>query len=365
MPSRPKILVVLPRNMDFSAERATSIDLCAFDFCINSRYKSQILVCGASSTVPLPNVDFVDIGYGVSSRARRKRICSIIRQFGIETIIVHQHLPTAVHIKKKFPGAFVAIHRHNYVKSYKDAPVWRRVLKRMKLREMALINKYVVVSDSVREEFLQDWPMFGDKCLRVHNFVNFGEWEPSAVRTKEVIFAGRCVPEKGVLEAAQATIQVLSSNPDWKATFILSCLEEKPAYTDSVLSLLKNSSVAVLADQPFTVVKSKMEDAAVVLVPSIWMEAFGRTALEAHAGGAAVISSGRGGLKEVSGDAALYVDPENHREFGSSIERVLHDDELRQRLQSQGHDHVRRVFSLENTVARYDQMIAGALHDHR
>jgi len=44
------------------------------------------------------------------------------------------------------------------------------------------------------------------------------------------------------------------------------------------------------------------------VVASKWAEPFGRVTLEAHAGGAALISSGTGGLSEISGDAALYLE---------------------------------------------------------
>ena len=253
------------------------------------------------------------------------------------------------------------MHRHNYTRRYADTARWRRIFKPLKACRMASIDQYVVVSESVRDAFIEDWPALEAKCLRIHNFVNFDEWAPSVLRTSEIVFAGRCVPEKGVLEAARAITVALSSNPGWKATFILSRLDEKPAYADAVLDLLKGSPVEILIDQPFAVVKARMEEAAVALVPSLWKEPFGRTALEAHAGGAAVISSGRGGLTEVSGDAALYVDPENLSALVSAIDRLMNDNVLRQRLQSQGRDHVRRTFSLEETVVLYDRMIGEAL----
>jgi hypothetical protein len=49
--------------------------------------------------------------------------------------------------------------------------------------------------------------------------------------------------------------------------------------------------------------------AAIAVTPSFVAEALGLSALEAHAAGAALISSGRGGLREASGAHAVYVDP--------------------------------------------------------
>ena len=59
--------------------------------------------------------------------------------------------------------------------------------------------------------------------------------------------------------------------------------------------------------QPWSFVKAKCEQAAIALVPSKWDEPFGRTALEAHAGGCAVVSSGTGGLAEISENNAIVL----------------------------------------------------------
>jgi len=59
--------------------------------------------------------------------------------------------------------------------------------------------------------------------------------------------------------------------------------------------------VRLLHSAPLAEVRSWMKRAAIALVPSTWAEPFGLTALEAHAAGAALVSSGRGGLREASG----------------------------------------------------------------
>ncbi|MDX6656999.1 MAG: hypothetical protein QOH62_1792, partial [Solirubrobacteraceae bacterium] len=66
--------------------------------------------------------------------------------------------------------------------------------------------------------------------------------------------------------------------------------------------------------------------ASVVAVPSLY-EGFGLPVLEAMARGVPVVSSNRGSLPEVAGDAALLVDPTDIPALRAAIERALADPE--------------------------------------
>ena len=66
--------------------------------------------------------------------------------------------------------------------------------------------------------------------------------------------------------------------------------------------------------------------AAIAVVPSRVAEALGLTALEAHAAGAALISSGRGGLREASGPHAIYVDPPEADGLAAAMQHLVRHD---------------------------------------
>jgi glycosyltransferase involved in cell wall biosynthesis len=80
-------------------------------------------------------------------------------------------------------------------------------------------------------------------------------------------------------------------------------------------------------------------------------EGFGLPVLEAMACGTPVLSSPRGALTEVGGEAVLWVDPEKEEEVASGLERILTDDALRKRLAHQGPLRARE-FSWEETARR-------------
>jgi hypothetical protein len=86
--------------------------------------------------------------------------------------------------------------------------------------------------------------------------------------------------------------------------FVLSAVISNPEYTQRVRVALKPvaSQVALRKQRPMSEVKAWMEKATIAIVSSTIRETFGRTALEAHAVGAC------GGLREVSGENALYLD---------------------------------------------------------
>ena len=72
---------------------------------------------------------------------------------------------------------------------------------------------------------------------------------------------------------------------------------------------------------------------AALVFPSLW-EGFGLPAVEAMSCGVPILSSDRGSLPEVVGDAGLYFDPEDIEGMGNCVLRFLSDSELRAKLAS-------------------------------
>jgi glycosyltransferase involved in cell wall biosynthesis len=74
-----------------------------------------------------------------------------------------------------------------------------------------------------------------------------------------------------------------------------------------------------------------LNGAAALVFPSLW-EGFGLPAVEAMACGVPVLSSDRGSLPEVVGDAGLFFDPEDRSAIANCVVRFLADDTLRRNL---------------------------------
>jgi glycosyltransferase involved in cell wall biosynthesis len=90
--------------------------------------------------------------------------------------------------------------------------------------------------------------------------------------------------------------------------------------------------------------------ASLLAYPSL-VEGFGMPVLEAMACGTPVVSSPRGALPEVGGDAVVWVEPEDEQSIASGIERALSDSEERSRLRRDGLERA-RGFRWEGTAKR-------------
>lgn len=72
-----------------------------------------------------------------------------------------------------------------------------------------------------------------------------------------------------------------------------------------------------------------------LVMPSLY-EGFGLPVLEAMLCGTPVITSDRGSLREVAGEAAYYVDPESVESIKAGIRKIFVDDTLRESLIAKG-----------------------------
>ncbi len=91
--------------------------------------------------------------------------------------------------------------------------------------------------------------------------------------------------------------------------------------------------------------------------PSLY-EGFGMPILEAMACGALVLTSDRGAMKEVAGDAAGYFDPEDPRSIADAIEKFVVRGEGREELVARGRERA-RMFTWESAADKVMEVLRG------
>lgn len=112
----------------------------------------------------------------------------------------------------------------------------------------------------------------------------------------------------------------------------------KPGYASlihTVRQLKLERDVIFPGFVPAKLLPALYQEAACFVFPSLY-EGFGLPALEAAAGGTPVVASNVTSMPELLGDAAYYVNPEDEVDIAAGIERVLSDQNLRQRFIAKG-----------------------------
>ncbi|HEX7790952.1 MAG TPA: glycosyltransferase family 4 protein [Afipia sp.] len=337
-----KIVIVNSRKTHFGDRRATSIDLYVRDLVRFSRYASSTTVIGEPVSEPYPDVTFQPRPVGRFDRFpfRSRTLLSTVTKLAPDVICVQEHLRTAAYLADHLPVP-VMLQKHNPLKKA-TGPIDRLV----RTRNYERLGSLSFVSASLYREFKAEWPSVSVPCHVISNGLDMPDWKPARERQNVVLVVGRAVPEKGIKQAAEALASVLPRFPGWRTVFMLNEIEARPDYVAEVRSILNRlgSGATLLLQQPFSTVKAAMETAAIVVVPSIAKEAFGRTALEAHAGGAAVISSGMDGLREISENNAVFLKGVTPEHIADVLAELIADPIRRAALGAAGRRGVEQRF---------------------
>ena len=353
-----RVLVFMPRNMRFGPSNASSVDLCVRDLIAASRHRASTTVVCCENETLFDDLDVKTYSSKIDRHKRRKLAFAVdeARQRSADLVIVQQHLPTAAALARRVDVP-VVFHKHNITSSISKGSALNALRRAWRLRQYRSLAGIIFVSEACQAAFHRDWPEVGTPAATVYNGLDFAAWQPAGKRTKEIICVGRAVPEKGIKEAADAMTAALSAAEDWRGRLMLSEPNRFPAYLAEVRAALAPiaSRVTIELSQPMSIVRQRYENAAIAVIPSKWEEPFGRTALEAHAGGCAVVSSGTGGLREISAEHALFL-PRDFAaaDLAKNLKMLMADDGLRAALAHSGREHCREKFSVASVSSAAD-----------
>ncbi|RTL60497.1 MAG: glycosyltransferase [Hyphomicrobiales bacterium] len=340
-----RVLIVLPRNMRYGEVGATSIDLTVRDLVEHRPDWVQCTIAAAHSGETFAGHEVVRIAE-TSTRKKVKDVVALLRTEPYDVVVVQQHLPTAAKLAR-VTDIPVILHTHNFQKSAQRSGIFPSLRRQFRLSRYQSLAGLIHVSEACHAHFRKHWPEFEGLQTVVYNGLDMCAWQPQVRREEVILCTARNVAEKGVLPAAEATREVLNLRQDWRAIFILSETVPGDDYAQATLATLRgHKRISVLLDQPHAVVKKAYESSAIAIVPSVWDEPFGRTALEGHAGGCSVVSSSSGGLAEVSGGHALKLRSVTKESIVEALLSLIDGSALRSSLANRGRLFVERNFDI-------------------
>lgn len=349
----PLVAVVLPPGEGFGPGRAGAVALVVHRL---AKVEPALVIGG-----PQSGAAFEDVPFRTASPARwwpggvNRRyalaVGQMLRPLRPALIEVHNRIEVARVLARRCPAARVMLFLHNDPQAMRGGrtPAQRQGL----LRDLARV---VTVSTFLSDRLL-DGVAAGDWRAPVvlPNPIDLAALpEPATEREPFILFVGRVVAEKGVDTFVAACAQALRDLPGWRAEIIgadRSRIDSpETPFVREVRAAANAANVRMAGYRDHAGVLEAMRRAAIVVVPSRWQEPFGLTALEAMASGAALVCTGQGGLPEVAGDAALYVEPDNSAALARVIVRLAGDAALRGQLGEAGRLRARR-FDIQNAAS--------------
>jgi len=220
------------------------------------------------------------------------------------------------------------------------------------------ISKYIGVSNYVRDRFRLTHHVSGDKTVTIYNGVNLERFSPRdqgdsrkslrlPVGRPIICSVAMLIPEKGIQNLIKATALLVHEHARQDILVLvvgeghyrsdLEKLAVKLNVTGNIKFLGRRSDVQTI-----------ISASDIVVVPSLWQEAFGLIIAEAMASRRPVVASRLGGIPELveSGVSGLLVEPGDVNGMAEAVYGlIMHQDE-RQYLADMALIKARKLFDL-------------------
>lgn len=342
-----RIAIVLPKGFLFCPQNPNSIETVIRTINAPILAENEIMIFSSKGDKQdsVFKTTQLDIDNGINFG---KNVLKAVMAFEPDIIEVHQNAKLANLLARKtyIP---VCLYRHNYVKPKSG---FLKVFQKNIYSKLAAI---FFVSAVAKEDFGKNFPNFSNKTYSIGNPIDTEKWPiPTNQKENIIFFAGRAAPEKGLSELCDGLVLALQNHHDWRAILMLNNYETHKKWADCQLAKLSNveSQIKIFKNQPISEVIKQQSKAKIAIVPSKFREPFGLVALEAHALLCALISSGSGGLREASGDNAIYLEKIDGANIYKSIKHLIQNPTTIEKLATEGRSWVEKEHNAEHRAAQ-------------
>jgi len=353
-----KYHLVLPPRESFSDSASGAIAIVVQQF---HPRNDQVIIYGGKQTDPTMYKNFISVIpkfsnlFGLTKNFASK-ISQAIPDCRSTYIEVHNRPVIFSILRSRHSNSKITLYLHN-------DPHAIRGLRTKRERQIVLdkCDGIICVSEYISERFLED--LESADTTKVHTV--FNAIRPQAVnhtpKSKRILYVGRIQPKKGVLNLAIALTKLLPKHPDWSVGFIGSSKHGNLSFTTFEKEVIQSldpikSQVEWHGQLPHSNVCDLYSCSSIVVAPSICNEAFCLVALEAMTHKCAFVGSGTGGMSEVMGDFALYIDPHSLDSIENAVEQLILDETLREQISSDGQSYVTNMFDLDSQKAKLSEI---------
>jgi len=286
---KKEIAILLPYKENYTINHAGAASIWIKDYLSLSKLKNKTMIYGnlKKKLKPLTaNFSNIDLkGRFISKNLRYTEILYndyIKKKYLI--IEIHNRPESLLFLIKKKINAKLTFIFHNNPKEMRGS---RTIKERIFIAENC--DYVYFVSNWVKDKFFEGLPYkHRNNCEILYPAIKPLKKFPK--KEKLIIFCGKLNSSKGYDVFGESVIKILNKYKDWKALAIGNEPREKFDFNHKNLKILdwiKHDEILKYYSR-----------SSISVVPSRWLEPFGRTAMESAAHGCATITSKNGGLPE-------------------------------------------------------------------
>ncbi len=230
-----------------------------------------------------------------------------------------------------------------------------QLIERFTIRRAVMNARHVVtISESSRLDLVTKFPLLDPKNVTAIGAGPGSEHpEQNVSDGKTILCIGTLCPRKNQLRLIKAYAALPD---DLRKNYSLVLAGGRGWHDEEIVSLAAStpgaSWLGYIDDETYD---RLIGSCHVFALPSLH-EGFGLQILDALQRGIPVLTSDRGSLKEVAGNAALVVDPENIDAITSGLTHLLTDDALRKTFKVRGPTHAAQ-FSWKKTTDEFLKIV--------
>jgi glycosyltransferase involved in cell wall biosynthesis len=227
---------------------------------------------------------------------------------------------------------------------------------KVKQRWLRKADKVIACSEAVRNVVFKDAIVIGNP----YNETIFSV-HPEVVKTKDFIFLGRLVSDKGAGIAIEAFRTFLEKGNSDSTLTIVGDGSEKAALENLVKQYSLGDKIVFTGSMRGEALVKCLNGHNYLLVPSVWKEPFGIVALEGLACGCIPIVSDGGGLPDAVGKAGLVFKRGDAAALAAQMIALKNSSEMQEGLRKAAAAHL-IAHQSKNVADKYLAVIKSVLH---
>jgi len=340
---KKNIAILLPYKEKYNLDKAGAASIWVKDYLSISKLKNQTLIFGNLDKKDKPlTKNFVNIDLTKTYIRKNIQYTKHLYDYHLKNkfniIEIHNRPESLLYlIKKKISAKLIFMFHNN--------PQDMRSSKSIKDRIFIAENTYQIyfVSRWVKDKFFEGLPFnHRNNCEILYPAIKPLKKFPK--KDNLIIFSGKLNSSKGFDLYGKAVIKILDKYKSWNAIAIGNEPREKFNFNHKnfkILDWVKHDDIL-----------DYYKKASISVVPSRWLEPFGRTAMESAAYGCATITTRNGGLPETFNNE-LFLEKINDIELYKLIEKLIKNNIYRKRIQKKNFSNV--INNINEKVSKLDE----------